>query len=445
MQSKDMKKSSNNNFFFKKGISEKIIRKISQIKNEPKWMLNIRLKAFRFFLKIKNPSWAKELKKINFNDYVYYSSLPNNWNELPQKIKQIFKKEKALNMNKIYCGENKQYDSEIIYNNLQKELKRKGVIFCRLEEAVKSYPNIVKKYFAKLMKINENKYVALNTAVWSGGSFIYIPKNINLTKALQTHFHINTKNVGQFERTLIIVDQNSSLKYIEGCTALISPQTNLHTAVVEIFVKKSSFCRYTTIQNWSKNVLNLGNKRAIVAQNGKMEWIDGNFGSKLNMKYPCTILKGNNSVGTYVSIAHAKKNTIHDTGTKMIHLGQNTKSHIIAKTINDRNSQTIYRGIVKITKNAKKSFSNVVCDTLLLNNKSLVQTIPSETINNSTSTIKHEAKITNIDREKMFYLNNKKINFNEAKKLLSLGFIQSFTKELPMEYAVEINRLMNKN
>lgn len=439
-----MKKISNNSLF-KKGLNEKIIRKISQIKNEPKWMLKIRLKAFYHFLKIKNPLWKKELKKINFNDYIYYSSLPDDWNKLSKKIKRIFKDEKLSNKNKVFCGENRQYDSEIIYSNLQKELKSKGVIFCRLEEAVKSYPTIVKKYFTKLMKIDENKYVALNTAVWSGGSFIYIPKNVKLTKPLQTHFHINTKNVGQFERTLIIVDQNSSLKYIEGCTALVNPQSNLHTAVVEIFVKKDASCGYITIQNWSKNVLNLANKRSIVDQNGKMEWIDGNFGSKLNMKYPCTILKGNNSVGKYISIAHAKKNTIHDTGAKMIHLGQNTKSYIVAKTINECYSQTIYRGIVKITKNAKKSFSNVMCDTLLLDNKSQSQTIPREIINNSTSTIKHEAKITNIDREKMFYLNNKKISFNEAKNLLSLGFIQSFTDELPMEYAVEIKRLMREN
>ncbi len=430
----------NNDFFLKKGLTEEIIRKISQIKNEPKWMLNIRLKSFHSFLKIKNPLWAKELKKIDFNDYVYYSSLLNNWNELPKEIKQIF----GIKNDKIICGENKQYDSEIIYNNLKKNLKSKGVIFCSLEDAVKSYPTIVKKYFTKLMKISENKYIALNTAVWSGGSFIYIPKNINLTKPLQTHFHINTKNVGQFERTLIIVDQNSSLNYIEGCTALVAPQSNLHTAVVEIFVKKNASCRYITIQNWSKNVLNLANKRSIVDQNGKMEWIDGNFGSKLNMKYPCTILKGNNSVGKYISVAHAKKNTVHDTGAKMIHLGQNTKSYIVAKTINGYGSKTIYRGIVKIAKSAKKSFSNVMCDTLLLDNKSLAQTVPREIINNSTSTIKHEAKITNIDREKMFYLNNKKIDSLEAKNLLSLGFVQSFTKELPMEYAIEINRLMNK-
>ena len=434
----------NNSLLLKKGIDEKIIKKISQIKNEPKWMLSIRLKAFHFFLKGKNPSWAKELEKINFDDYVYYSSIPNNWNELPQKIKQIFKKKSSLNTTSAVCGENRQYDSEIIYNSLQKKLKDKGIIFCRLEQAVKSYPSLVKKYFAKLMKINENKYVALNTAVWSGGSFIYIPKNVNITKPLQTHFHINTENVGQFERTLIIVEQNSSLKYIEGCTALISPQTNLHTAVVEIFVKKDASCRYITIQNWSKNVLNLSNKRAIVDQNGKMEWIDGNFGSKLNMKYPCIILHGNNSTGKYISIAHAKKNTIHDTGAKMIHLGQNTKSYIIAKTINDRSSQTIYRGLVKITKNAKKSFSNVMCDTLLLDNNALTQTIPREIIGNATSTIKHEAEITNLDREKMFYLNNKKIDYSEAKNLLSFGFIQSFTKELPMEYAIEIKRLMDE-
>ncbi len=434
----------NKGFLLKKGIDEKIIKRISQIKNEPKWMLNIRLKAFRFFVKSKNPLWAKELKKINFNDYVYYSSIPNNWNELPKKIKQIFKKKSSLNTKSVVCGENRQYDSEIIYNSLQKKLKDKGIIFCRLEQAVKSYPSLVKKYFAKLMKINENKYVALNTAVWSGGSFIYIPKNVNLTKPLQTHFHINTKNVGQFERTLIIVEQNSSLKYIEGCTALISPQANLHTAVVEIFVKNEASCRYITIQNWSKNVLNLANKRAIVNQNGKMEWIDGNFGSKLNMKYPCIILQGKNSMGKYVSIAHAKKNTIHDTGAKMIHLGQNTKSYILAKTINDRNSQTIYRGLVKIAQSAKKSFSNVMCDTLLLDDNSLTQTIPREIIGNTTSTIKHEAKITNLDREKMFYLNNKKIDYSEAKNLLSFGFIQSFTKELPMEYAIEIKRLMNE-
>lgn len=432
------------------GLSVEVIKKISELKNEPEWMLNIRLAAYEKFNLLKNPtSWGPDLSFIDFDKYIYYvSSLgenyyKNSWDEIPDEIKTTFEKLKVPEHEaKYFSGVNSQYDSETIYHKLKTELDDKHVIFTNIETAIKEYPELVKKYFGKLVPFSDNKYAALNTAVWSGGSFIYVPKNVKLDKPLQAYFRINTKSVGQFERTLIIVDDGAYLHYNEGCTAPIYDKNNLHAAVVEVFVGKNAHCRYSTIQNWSDNVLNLVTKRSIVDTNGIMEWIDGNLGSKLNMKYPATILKGDNSIGKCISIAVAHKDVVQDAGAKMIHIGRNTRSQIISKSIAHNGGNATYRGLVKIAKTAINSKADVTCDTLLLDKFSKSDTFPTEEIYNKHSSLKHEAKVTDLDQKRLFYLQSKGIDPITAKQLLVLGFIQPFSNELPLEYVVELNRLL---
>ena len=432
------------------GLSVEVIKKISELKNEPEWMLNIRLAAYEKFNLLKNPtSWGPDLSFIDFDKYIYYASslgenyYKNSWDEIPDEIKTTFEKLKVPEHEaKYFSGVNSQYDSETIYHKLKTELDDKHVIFTNIETAIKEYPELVKKYFGKLVPFSDNKYAALNTAVWSGGSFIYVPKNVKLDKPLQAYFRINTKSVGQFERTLIIVDDGAYLHYNEGCTAPIYDKNNLHAAVVEVFVGKNAHCRYSTIQNWSDNVLNLVTKRSIVDTNGIMEWIDGNLGSKLNMKYPATILKGDNSIGKCISIAVAHKDVVQDAGAKMIHIGRNTRSQIISKSIAHNGGNATYRGLVKIAKTAISSKADVTCDTLLLDKFSKSDTFPTEEIYNKHSSLKHEAKVTDLDQKRLFYLQSKGIDPITAKQLLVLGFIQPFSNELPLEYVVELNRLL---
>lgn len=432
------------------GLSVEVIKKISELKNEPEWMLNIRLAAYEKFNLLKNPtSWGPDLSFIDFDKYIYYASslgenyYKNSWDEIPDEIKTAFEKLKVPEHEaKYFSGVNSQYDSETIYHKLKTELDDKHVIFTNIETAIKEYPELVKKYFGKLVPFSDNKYAALNTAVWSGGSFIYVPKNVKLDKPLQAYFRINTKSVGQFERTLIIVDDGAYLHYNEGCTAPIYDKNNLHAAVVEVFVGKNAHCRYSTIQNWSDNVLNLVTKRSIVDTNGIMEWIDGNLGSKLNMKYPATILKGDNSIGKCISIAVAHKDVVQDAGAKMIHIGRNTRSQIISKSIAHNGGNATYRGLVKIAKTAINSKADVTCDTLLLDKFSKSDTFPTEEIYNKHSSLKHEAKVTDLDQKRLFYLQSKGIDPITAKQLLVLGFIQPFSNELPLEYVVELNRLL---
>ena len=432
------------------GLSVEVIKKISELKNEPEWMFNIRLAAYEKFNLLKNPtSWGPDLSFIDFDKYIYYASslgenyYKNSWDEIPDEIKTTFEKLKVPEHEaKYFSGVNSQYDSETIYHKLKTELDDKHVIFTNIETAIKEYPELVKKYFGKLVPFSDNKYAALNTAVWSGGSFIYVPKNVKLDKPLQAYFRINTKSVGQFERTLIIVDDGAYLHYNEGCTAPIYDKNNLHAAVVEVFVGKNAHCRYSTIQNWSDNVLNLVTKRSIVDTNGIMEWIDGNLGSKLNMKYPATILKGDNSIGKCISIAVAHKDVVQDAGAKMIHIGRNTRSQIISKSIAHNGGNATYRGLVKIAKTAINSKADVTCDTLLLDKFSKSDTFPTEEIYNKHSSLKHEAKVTDLDQKRLFYLQSKGIDPITAKQLLVLGFIQPFSNELPLEYVVELNRLL---
>ena len=444
-----MKTKKENKIILEKGLSAKVIKKISALKNEPEWMLNIRLKAYKVFLKLKNPKWGPDLSFINFNEYIYYASsigseyYKTSWDEVPEKIKKQFEELNVPeNEAKYFSGVNNQYDSDTVYHQLKDELKKKQVIFTNIETAITEHQNLVKKYFGKLVPFSDNKYAALNTAVWSGGTFLYVPKGVKLDQPLSAYFRINTKSVGQFERTLIIVDDGAYVHYNEGCTAPIYDKNNLHAAVVEIFIGKNAHCRYSTIQNWSDNVLNLVTKRAVVEENGIMEWIDGNLGSKLNMKYPATILKGDNSKAKCISIAVSHEGVIQDAGAKMIHVGKNTRSQIISKSIAHSGGNATYRGLVQISKSAINSNSEVVCDTLILDKISKSDTYPTEKVFNKSSVLKHEAKVTDLDNQKLFYLQSRGIDLVTAKQLLVLGFIEDFANELPLEYSVELNRLL---
>lgn len=422
------------------------VEQISKIKNEPKWMTEFRINAYKKFVELKNPIFGPEIK-LDFSIINYYKKMDdkihNDWNELPTNIKETFDKIGLPEAEKKYlAGVGAQYESEAIYHNMIKELEEKNVIFCDTDTALKKYPDLFKEYFNKLVKYDENKYTALNGAVWSGGTFIYIPPHTKLDRPLQSYFRINSKNMGQFERTIIIVDEGSDLHYMEGCTAPTYTSDSLHAAVVEIYVKKNAKCRYTTIQNWSSDVYNLVTKRAIVEENGLMEWIDGNIGSKVNMKYPSCILAGRGASGNCISVAVASSNQNQDTGAKMIHLAPNTTSNIISKSISANGGNASYRGKVRITKDAINSRSTVKCDTIIVDNISKSDTIPTNIVENDSSNIHHEATVSKIDEEQLFYLMSRGLNEDKAKELLIMGFIDRFREELPMEYAVELNALL---
>lgn len=432
-----------------KGLTRQNVELISQLKNEPLWMKLFRLQAYNYFLEHNMPSFGPEIN-INFEELTYFKRLDNkvhnDWNEVPKNIKDTFSDLGLINAEKKYLGGiSTQYESEVIYHNMLKELEEKNIIFVDTDTALKKYPVLFEKYFNKLVKVNENKFTALNGAVWSGGTFIYIPPHTKLDRPLQSYFRINDSTMGQFERTIIVVDEGSDLHYIEGCTAPTYTKSSLHAAVVEIYVEKDAKCRYTTIQNWADNVYNLVTKRAIVAENGLMEWIDGNLGSKLTMKYPTVILKGEGARGTCISIALAKANQNQDTGARMIHLAPNTKSNIISKSISKNGGKTTYRGTVDINKKALNAKSNVKCDTLILDHLSSSDTIPQNILNNDSSLIEHEATISKIGEEKLFYLMSRGITKEKAVELIVLGFIDAFREELPMEYAVELNNLLKLN
>lgn len=422
------------------------VEQISKIKNEPKWMTEFRINAYKKFVELKNPIFGPEIK-LDFSIINYYKKMDdkihNDWNELPTNIKETFDKIGLPEAEKKYlAGVGAQYESEAIYHNMIKELEEKNVIFCDTDTALKKYPDLFKEYFNKLVKYDENKYTALNGAVWSGGTFIYIPPHTKLDRPLQSYFRINSKNMGQFERTIIVVDEGSDLHYMEGCTAPTYTSDSLHAAVVEIYVKKNAKCRYTTIQNWSSDVYNLVTKRAIVEEDGLMEWIDGNIGSKVNMKYPSCILAGRGASGNCISIAVASSNQNQDTGAKMIHLAPNTTSNIISKSISANGGNASYRGKVRITKDAINSRSTVKCDTIIVDNISRSDTIPTNIVENDSSNIHHEATVSKIDEEQLFYLMSRGLNEDKAKELLIMGFIDRFREELPMEYAVELNALL---
>lgn len=427
-------------------LNKDSIKYLSKLKKEPKWMMEFRLKAYEEFEKLGNPKFGPQLD-IDFDIITYYKKISeeveNNWNKVDKNIKNTFDDLGIIEAEHKYLdGIGAQFDSEAVYHNMIKELEEKKVIFCDTDTALKKYPELFHEYFNHLVKYDENKYTALNGAVWSGGSFIYVPPNTKIERPLQSYFRINSKNMGQFERTLIIVDEGSELHYMEGCTAPTYTSDSLHAAVVEIYVKKNAKCRYTTIQNWSTDVYNLVTKRAIVEENGLMEWIDGNIGSKVNMKYPCCILNGEYAKGNCISIAVATKDQIQDAGAKMIHLAPHTVSNIISKSIALNGGNSTYRGTVRIGKKAFNSSSIVKCDTIILDDKSKSDTIPTNIIENTTSNIEHEATVSKISKEKLFYLMSRGINEEKAKELIIMGFIERFREELPMEYAVELNHLL---
>lgn len=432
------------------GLSEESVRNISEIKGEESWVLDYRLNGYRSFVSQDMPKFGPEIN-LNFDDVIYYKSndadkrLENNWNNILKPVVDELDSVGVLESEKHFGGMGVQYESEVIYHNMIDELEKKHVIFTSIEDAIKRYPDLVKKYFGKIVSFTENKFAALNAAVFSGGSFIYVPKNTVLDRPLQSYFRINSKNMGQFERTLIIVDDNSSLHYVEGCTAPSYSESSLHAAIVEIYVGKNAKCRYSTVQNWATNVYNLVTKRAVVDDNGVMEWIDGNIGSKVTMKYPCCVLKGDNSRGTCITISVAKSNQEQDSGARMIHIGKNTKSNIVSKSIAGSGGNATYRGKVDIKKSAINSEAMVKCDSLILDDKSMSDTIPVNAVGNISSNIEHEATVSKISDDVLFYLMSRGIPEERATELIVLGFIDEFKEELPMEYAVELNQLIKRN
>ena len=426
-------------------LNKDFIIDLSKKKNEPDWMLEFRLKAYEEYSKMDNPDFGPELN-IDFDKILYYKNEykknANNWDDVDTNVRNTFCKLGVVDAEQKYLdGVTNQFESEVVYHSNN---SKEGVIFTSTDDALQKYPELFKKYFNHLVKYQENKFTALNGAVWSGGSFIYIPKNTKLDRPLQSYFRIETESLGQFERTIIIVDDNSELNYIEGCTAKSYAQSSLHAGVVEIYVGKNAKMRYSTIQNWSNDVYNLVTKRATVDENGSMEWIDGNVGSFVTMKYPSCILKGDNSSGNSISIAYAKKGQILDAGAKMIHLGKNTKSNILSKSISAGGGKANYRGTVRITSNAVNSFAKVKCDTIILDELSTSDTFPKNILSNNSSYIEHEATVSKVNQDKMFYLMSKGLTEDMAKELLILGFISDFKKSLPMEYAVELNRLLKE-
>ncbi|KGR75107.1 Fe-S cluster assembly protein SufB [Ureibacillus sinduriensis] len=434
-------------FRSKRGLTEEIVREISNMKNEPEWMLNYRLKALEIFYSKPMPQWGGDLSALNFDEITYYvkpsEATQKSWDEVPEEIKATFDKLGIPEAEQKYlAGVSAQYESEVVYHNMKKDLEDLGIVFKDTDSALRENEDIFKQYWGTVIPSSDNKFAALNSAVWSGGSFIYVPPGIKLDTPLQAYFRINSENMGQFERTLIIVDEGSSVHYVEGCTAPVYTTNSLHSAVVEIIVKKDAYCRYTTIQNWANNVYNLVTKRTVVEENGTMEWIDGNIGSKLTMKYPACILKGEGARGMTLSIAIAGKGQHQDAGAKMIHLAPNTSSTIVSKSISKQGGKVTYRGIVRFGKKATGARSNIECDTLILDNESTSDTIPYNEILNDNVSLEHEAKVSKVSEEQLFYLMSRGISEQEATEMIVMGFIEPFTKELPMEYAVEMNRLI---
>ena len=430
-----------------KGLNEEVVRAISKLKNEPEWMLEFRLKALKAFNELPLPSFGPDLSSLDFNSYTYFirpsEKVEKSWDEVPETIRNTFDKLGIPEAEQKYlAGVSTQYESEAVYHNMLKEVEDKGVIFLDTDTALKTCPELFKKYFNTVVPYGDNKFSALNGAVWSGGSFIYIPKGVKLDKPLQSYFRINNEKSGQFERTLIIVDEEADVHYVEGCTAPTYSKESLHAAVVEIVILKGGKCRYSTVQNWSNNIVNLVTKRAKCFENAQMEWIDGNIGSQVNMKYPACILAGEGAKGTCISIAVASKGQYQDAGARMIHLAPNTTSTIISKSIVRGGGIANYRGKVMHGKSAINCKSHVECDTLILDDISKSDTIPTNVMMNNESFIEHEATVSKINEEQLFYLMSRGIKEKDAVQMIIMGFIEPFSKELPMEYAVELNQLI---
>ncbi|KXK12212.1 MAG: FeS cluster assembly protein SufB [Microgenomates bacterium OLB23] len=433
---------------FPKGINEDIVRQISKVKNEPAWMTDLRVKSYHIFLEKQMPQWGADLSSINFDEITYFArstkEQSTSWEDLPAEIKETYDKIGVPEAERNFlAGVSAQYDSEVVYESVQKTLNAQGVIFCDMDTALQKYPDIVKEYFATLIPAHDNKFAALNTATWSGGSFVYVPKGVHVKLPLQAYFRINSERFGQFERTLIIAEEESQVHYIEGCTAPIYTTDSLHAAVVEIFVKPHAKVRYTTVQNWSNNVYNLVTKRAKAQSHALMEWIDCNIGSKVTMKYPSVYLVGEHARGEVLSIAYAGNGQHQDAGAKMLHIAPKTTSRIISKSISKEGGRTSYRGLVTVTPDATDAQVYVSCDALLLDDNSRSDTYPYMKIKNNEVEIQHEATVEKIGEEKLFYLMSRGLDRSAAEGMLVNGFIEPVTKEIPLEYSIELNRLIN--
>lgn len=434
-------------FKTRKGLDKEVVEQISYQKQEPEWMREFRLKSLKTFESKKQPLWGADLSKLNYNDIYYYvrptDRQSKRWEDLPPEILDTYNKIGVPEAEKRFlAGVGAQYDSEVIYHSLKKEWESRGVIFLDTDTALKKHPEIFKEYFGRAVPPADNKLAALNSAVWSGGSFIYVPPGVKVDIPLQAYFRINAAKMGQFERTLIIVDEGAQAHYVEGCTAPIYTTDSLHAAVVEIFVKKGARFRYTTIQNWSNNVYNLVTKRAMVEEDGTMEWVDGNLGSKITMKYPSVYLRGRGARGEVLSIAFAGKGQHQDAGGKAIHLASDTSSSIVSKSISKGGGRTSYRGLLKVIKGAERVKANVRCDALILDDLSRSDTYPTMQIDEENVQIGHEATVSKIGEDQLFYLMSRGMKENDATSMIVNGFIEPIVKELPLEYALELNRLI---
>ncbi|MFI7442463.1 Fe-S cluster assembly protein SufB [Nonomuraea indica] len=432
----------------KRGLSEEVVRNISALKNEPEWMLDLRLKGLRLFDKKPLPTWGSDLTDIDFDNIKYFvrstEKQATSWDELPADIKNTYDKLGIPEAEKqrLIAGVAAQYESEVVYHKIREDLEEKGVIFVDTDTGLKEHEELFKEYFGSVIPVGDNKFAALNTAVWSGGSFIYVPPNVEVEIPLQAYFRINTENMGQFERTLIIVDENSYVHYVEGCTAPIYSSDSLHSAVVEIIVKKNARCRYTTIQNWSNNVYNLVTKRAVAYEGATMEWIDGNIGSKVTMKYPAVYLMGEHAKGETLSVAFAGEGQHQDAGSKMVHLAPNTSSSVISKSVARGGGRTSYRGLVQIEEGAHGSASTVKCDALLVDQISRSDTYPYVDVREDDVSMGHEATVSKVSEDQLFYLMSRGLDEDEAMAMIVRGFVEPIARELPMEYALELNRLI---
>ncbi len=439
----------NSTIRFDFGLSEEVVREISGLKNEPQWMTEIRVKAFKHFVQRPMPTWGNmsALEEIDFDKICYYlrssESTEKDWDDVPQDIRNTFERLGIPEAEqKWLSGVTAQYESEAVYHSIREDLEEQGVIFLDMDSGLREYPEIVKKWFCSVVPYSDNKFSALNTAVWSGGSFIYVPEGVHVEMPVQAYFRINAKNMGQFERTLIIADKGSSIHYVEGCTAPTYSTDSLHSAVVELIALPGSHIRYSTIQNWSSNVYNLVTKRGIAHEKAKIEWVDGNIGSKLTMKYPAVILKGEGSHAEVISVAYSGEGQHQDAGAKIHHLASNTTSKILSKSISKNGGRGSYRGMVTVSPKADNCKLNVVCDALILDEGSRSDTYPTMEVANSTARCEHEASVSKVSDEQLFYLMSRGHSEEESLAMIVNGFFEPFTRELPMEYAVELNQLM---
>ena len=431
-----------------RGLSEAVVENISHLKSEPEWMLERRLKSLKYFDRKPMPTWGADLSGIDFDNIKYFvrstEKQATSWEDLPEDIKNTYDKLGIPEAEKqrLVAGVAAQYESEVVYHQLREDLEAQGVVFLDTDTALKEHPEIFQEYFGTVIPAGDNKFAALNTAVWSGGSFVYVPKGVHVEIPLQAYFRINTENMGQFERTLIIADEGSYVHYIEGCTAPIYQSDSLHSAVVEIIVKKNARVRYTTIQNWSNNVYNLVTKRAICEEGATMEWVDGNIGSKVTMKYPAVYLVGEHAKGETLSIAFAGEGQHQDTGSKMVHIAPNTSSAIVAKSVARNGGRSAYRGLVQVQEGAKGTKNSVVCDALLVDQISRSDTYPYIDVREDDVTMGHEATVSRVSEEQLFYLQSRGLAEDEAMAMIVRGFVEPIARELPMEYALELNRLI---